>query len=403
MAIFQYKAVAVSGESIEGEMEASSSREVIARLQDAGNMPISAEPAGGGFGLGNFGLFRNRVSVKEVGHFTQQLATLLGAGLPLDRALQIMLDLADGDRVEKMVRSIREQVREGASLSDALEAQHGVFSRLYVNMVRAGEVGGALENTLARLAEYLERSQELRSSVKSALIYPIMLMVMAAASLIVLLVFVVPGFAPMFEEMGADLPTLTKIVLGAANALRYYWWALLGTGIAVVVYFRNQMANPESRYRWDERWLKLRLVGDLVSKMDMARMARTVGTLMNNGVPVLSALSIGRKVMSNLVLAEGVAEAAEEVKTGGSVAHTMAKSKRFPKLALQLIAVGEETGKLDEMLLKVADTYDEEVRVAVDRLLALLVPLLTLLMALLIGGIVISIILAIISVNDLVV
>lgn len=383
-------------------MEAPSMDMVILKLQEAGNIPLHAKEAGGGLGLGNFSLSRKGMNTREVGQFTQQLSTLLGAGLPLDRSLQVLKDLAENDKVGRAVTEIRDRVREGGSLSDALEERHGTFSRLYINMVRAGEVGGTLDTTLLRLTDYLERSAELRDSVISALIYPILLLALAAGSLILLLVYVIPQFTPIFEELGGDLPTITKVVLFAGSILQNFWWALIGITVLIVVQFRRMLENQEKRFKWDARVLSMKWVGDLVAKLETARISRTLGTLLTNGVPLLSALSIARNVISNTVLRKDVSEAALQVKTGGSLARNLASGGRFPRLALQMISVGEETGKLDTMLLKVADTYDREVRNTIDRLLSIFTPVVTMILAGLIGTIVLSVLLAILSINDLV-
>jgi len=403
MPLFEYKAVSPSGETVRGTMEAVSEELVIAKLQEGGNIPISANAAGqGGFNLDTLRMKRRGMNVREVGQFTEQLATLLGAGLPLDRSLHVLLDLAENDRVKKTVTDIRDHVREGGSLSDALDAQHGSFSRLYINMVRAGEIGGSLDKTLLRLADYLERSKDLKDSVVSAMIYPIMLMLLAGGSLILLLVYVIPQFTPIFEELGGDLPMVTKVVLAAGSFLQNFWWGLVGLAVLGVVLFRRMLANPEQRLKWDTRVLGMRWVGDLVAKMEIARLSRTLGTLLVNGVPLLSGLSIARNVMNNSLLRQTVEDTTQEVKTGGGLAHNLAASGHFPRLALQMVSVGEETGKLDEMLLKVADTYDKEVRVTIDRLLSIFTPVITLLMALMIGTIVISVLMAIMGINELV-
>jgi general secretion pathway protein F len=269
-------------------------------------------------------------------------------------------------------------------------------------MVRAGEVGGTLDVTLARLSDYLERSRELKESVISALIYPVLLLLLAAGSLILLLVYVIPQFTPIFEELGGDLPTITKIVLGFGSILQNFWWLLailVGLG---VWWFRRMLADQERRFVWDTRVLAMKWVGDLVAKMETARLTRTLGTLLTNGVPLLSALSIARNVIGNTVLRKDVSDAAREVKTGGGLARNLARAEHFPRLALQMISVGEETGQLDTMLMKVSDTYDNEVRNTIDRLLSIFTPVVTLLLAVLIGTIVLSVLLAILSVNDLV-
>jgi len=230
----------------------------------------------------------------------------------------------------------------------------------------------------------------------------VLLLLLAAGSLILLLVYVIPQFTPIFEELGGDLPTITKVVLGAAAVLQKFWWALIGITVLIVVQFRRMLENQEKRFSWDTRVLKLRWVGDLVAKLEAARLSRTLGTLLTNGVPLLSALSIARNVINNTVLRKDVEDAALQVKTGGGLARNLASGGRFPRLALQMISVGEETGQLDSMLLKVADTYDREVRNTIDRLLSVFTPVVTMLLAALIGTIVLSVLLAILSINDLV-
>jgi general secretion pathway protein F len=400
---FEYKAVSPSGETVRGTMEASSLDRVIAKLQEAGNIPLHAkEASSGGFSLDFLRTGRRGMNAREVGEFTQQLSTLLGAGLPLDRSLQVLLELNENPRVQKNVTDIRDRVREGGSLSDALEAQHGTFGRLFINMVRAGEIGGTLDKTLDRLSDYLERSRELKDSVVSAMIYPIMLIFLAAGSLILLLVYVIPQFTPIFEELGGDLPTITKMVLAVGSVLQNFWWGLILITVIAVIQFRRMLADPERRSGWDRRVLSTRWVGDLIAKLETARFARTLGTLLSNGVPLLSALSIGRNVISNTVLQQDVQDTVREVKTGGGLARNLAAGGRFPRLALQMVSVGEETGRLDTMLLKVADTYDMEVRNTIERLLSVFTPVVTLLLAMMIGTIVLSVLLAILSINELV-
>jgi general secretion pathway protein F len=402
MPLFEYKAVAPSGETVSGTMEAASLDLVVLKLQEAGNIPLQARESGGGFSLSSMRLKRRGMNAREVGEFTQQLSTLLGAGLPLDRSLQVLMDLSENERVRRTVSEIRDRVREGGSLSDALEEQHGAFNRLFVNMVRAGEIGGTLDVTLSRLTDYLERSRDLKDSVVSALIYPALLLMLAAGSLILLLVYVIPQFTPIFEELGGDLPLITKIVLGVGAVLQNFWWAIILLTFLVVWQFKSMLADQNKRFSWDSRVLATRWVGDLVGKLETARLTRTLGTLLSNGVPLLSALSIARNVISNTVLRKDLNDAAREVKTGGGLASNLAKTGRFPRLALQMISVGEETGQLDAMLMKVSDTYDQEVRNTIDRLLAIFTPVVTLLLALMIGTIVLSVLLAILGINDLV-
>ncbi|MGK7295430.1 MAG: type II secretion system F family protein [Candidatus Wenzhouxiangella sp. M2_3B_020] len=402
MPLFTYKAVTPSGETLTGEMEAPNADLVVAHIQETGNIPVQAREVSSGFRLETLFRGRQNLTQREVGDITGQLATLLGAGLPLDRSLGILVDLAENERVERTLSKIRDRVREGISLSEALEERHGVFSRFYINMVRAGEMGGALDQTLARMSEYLERSKELKDGVVSALIYPALLVILAIASLMLLMVYVIPQFTPMFEDFGGELPWLTVVVITIGDVLKNFWWALIAAVVLFALWFRGQMRKPESRLKWDRRFLNLKWVGDAIAKIEMARLARTTGTLLVNGVPLLSAISIARNVMTNTVLRADVGEAAKKVKTGTPLARALDESGHFPRLALQMTNVGEETGQLDEMLLKVASTYDREVRTTIDRLMAMLVPVLTLGLAAVIGVIVMSVLMAILSINELV-
>lgn len=400
MTLYYYKAVTPSGETLEGQLDVGTHDEAIGKLQDAGNIPLEVREADSGDSASLFAALFKRATLREaqVVQFTQQLATLLGAGQPLDRALQILLDLPEGEKARRMLERIRDQVRGGTPLSDALEAEHGSFSRLYVNMVRAGEAGGSLDETLARLADYLERSAQLKSSVINAMIYPAFLVGMVLLSLMVLLIYVVPQFAPMFQDMNIEMPLITKIVLAVGSTLQNFWWAIFGAIIFGAGWLRRQMADPISRLKIDERVLKLRVAGDVVRKIETARLARTLGTLLKNGVPLLNALTVARNVMGNSVLAEAVGNAAEEVKTGGGLGYALTQSKRFPKLALQMISVGEESGELDTMLLKVADTFDVEVKNTLDRLLAALVPATTIVMTVIVAMIMMAIVLPIMNI-----
>ena len=401
MALYRYKAVTPAGEVLEGQMEVASNDEVIAKLQDAGNIALDVREAGGAGAVGGMGgLFkRSAMSQTQVLQFTQQLSTLLGAGQPLDRALQILLELPESDKARRIIERIRDHVRSGAPLSDGLEAEPGVFSKLYVNMVRAGEIGGSLDQTLSRLANYLERTKALKESVINAMIYPAILIVMVFAALFVLLVFVVPQFMPMFQDMNVELPLLTKVVLFVGNTLQNWWW-LIALGIfGLVVLVRAQLANAASRLKLDARLLTMRVFGPLISRLETARLARTLGTLLKNGVPLLTALGISRNVLGNSALAEAVDRATEEVKTGGGLAFSLSHGKRFPKLALQMISVGEESGALDDMLLRVADTFDTEAKNTVDRMLAALVPVMTLVMTGVVGLIMMAILLPIMSIS----
>ena len=393
MTLYRYKALNARGELLDGQMEAASEQEVALRLQEQGHLPVEARPASEGGGDGAWKtLFRPKpFGGQRLVQFTQQLATLLAAGQPLDRALTILLDLPEDAAARRTLVDVRDAVRGGSPLSTALERQHGTFSRLYVNMIRAGEAGGSLHETLQRLADYLERSRALRGRVVNALIYPAILLVMVGGSLLFLLGYVVPQFAAMYESLDATLPFFTRIVLGIGEAVRDWWIVLLVLPSLALWWLDRRLRDPAFRLRFDERLLGVRFAGPLVARLETARLTRTLGTLLRNGVPLMGALGIGRNVLGNRALAADVAAAAEEVKGGTGLATALARSKRFPRLAVQMIQVGEESGALDTMLLKTADTFEQETAQALDRMLAALVPVITMALALIVMVVILAV------------
>jgi general secretion pathway protein F len=393
MPLYRYKALNTRGETLDGQMEAASDGEVVVRLQEQGHLPIEAKLASEAGGDGAWKtLFKPKpFAGQRLVQFTQQLATLLGAGQPLDRALTILLELPEDEVAKRTIADVRDAVRGGTALSTALERQHGTFSRLYINMVRAGEAGGTLHETLQRLADYLERSRALRGRVINALIYPAILLLMVGASLLFLLGYVVPQFATMYESLDATLPIFTRIVLGIGLFVRDWWFLLLVLPALAAWWFDRKLRDPAFRARFDEWLLRQKLAGPLVAKLETARLMRTLGTLLRNGVPLLVALGIGRNVLGNRALSSDVEAAADDVKNGVGLSTALAKGKRFPRLALQMVQVGEESGALDTMLLKTADTFEQETGQALDRMLAALVPVITMLLA----GVVMVVILAV--------
>ena len=395
MPLYHYPALNSRGVLLDGQMEAARNGEVIARLQEQGHLPVEAKLASEARGAA---IWKNLFKAKPFAgarlvQFTQQLATLLGAGQPLDRALGILLELPEDETPKRTIADIRDSVRGGSSLSTALDRQHGTFSRLYVNMVRAGEAGGSLHETLSRLADYLERSRELQGRIINALIYPAILLTMVGLSLLFLLGYVVPQFALMYESLDAELPLFTKIVLGIGLFVRDWWFLLLLVPAAGVWWFDRKRRDPVFREKFDAWLLERKFAGALVAKVETARLARTLGTLVRNGVPLLTALGIGRNVLGNRVLAADVEAAADEVKNGVSFSTALARGKRFPRLALQMISVGEESGALDAMLVKTAETFEQETALSLDRMLAALVPIVTVVLAVVIGVVVMSVLL----------
>jgi general secretion pathway protein F len=393
MPLYRYKALNARGDVLDGQMEAASDTEVAARLQEQGHLPVEARLASEAGAESSWrGLFKPKpFAGQRLVQFTQQLATLLGAGQPLDRALSILLELPEDEVAKRTITDIRDAVRGGASLSAALERQHGAFGRLYVNMVRAGEAGGSLHETLQRLADYLERSRALRAKVINALVYPAILLAMVGLSLLFLLGYVVPQFAAMYDSLDAELPWFSNLVLGLGVFVRDWWFVLLAVPLLALLWLDRKRRDPAVMLAFDGWLLQRKLAGPLVAKLETARLARTLGTLLRNGVPLLAALGIGRNVLDNRVLAADVDAAADEVKNGVGLSAALARGKRFPRLALQMIQVGEESGALDAMLLKTADTFEQETAVAMDRMLAALVPVVTLVLALVVGVVILAV------------
>ena len=337
----------------------------------------------------------------DIGIITRELATLLEAGLTLDRSLQFLLDLTREEHLRQVLSDLQERVRGGATFSSALEAQDGQFARLYVNMVRAGEASGALDQVLVRLADYLERTAELRETVTSALVYPTILLVVAGLSVIMLLIFVVPQFTVLFEDMGEALPLPTQIVVGIGDLFRKYWWAMLTVIAIVALMLERWLQNPQVRERFDHRVMGLPLIGDLIWKLETARFCHTLSTLLKNGLPLLNALTLAKEVVSNRKLAGLLDEAGEDLKRGRGLAEPLASREVLPQMAMQMIRVGEESGSLDEMMLELAKVFDSHVQSGVKRGLTLLEPILILGMGFIIGLIIIAILMGILSVNDL--
>ncbi len=397
MPLYRYKALNARGETLDGQMEAASDAEVVLRLQEQGHLPVEARLASEGGGEPTWRtLFKPKpFAGQRLVQFTQQLATLLGAGQPLDRALTILLELPEDAAAKRTITEVRDAVRSGTALSTALERQHGTFSRLYINMVRAGEAGGSLEDTLQRLADYLERSRLLRARVVNALIYPVILLGMVGLSLMFLLGYVVPQFAAMYESLDAPLPLFTKLVLAVGLFVRDWWIVLLVVPALAAWWFDRKLRDPAFRARFDGWLLRQKLVGPLAARLETARLARTLGTLLKNGVPLMAALGIGKTVVGNRVLSADVEAAAEDVKNGVGLSTALAKGKRFPRLALQMVQVGEESGALDAMLLKTADTFEQETGQALDRMLAALVPVITMVLAVVVAVVILAVLIPI--------
>lgn len=404
MPTFHYKAISATGEVIEGLREAPGEAGVVAWLQDAGYMPLQAQAADGAAAPGwlSRDLFAGRkLSRKGQLLVIRELSTLLGAGLPLDRAFEILIDLSKQRSLRDLLRRVLEAVRGGATLADALAEQEGQFSALTINLVRAGEAGGALETVLARLAEHLEKAQVLAETLRSALIYPAILLAMVGFSIVILMTVVIPEFQALFADAGDALPFATRVVIGTAELFTETWWLMAAVALAGTWLLRRKLRDERFRVLWDRMKLGLPLFGDLAAKVEIARLTRTLGTLTQNGVPLLKALSIARQVLGNAALARALDQVAASLREGKGLAQPLAESGLFPDLAAHLIRVGEETGELEPMLSKIAGLYDREVQTAIERMVAVLVPALTIGLGLVVATIIGSVMLAFLSVNEL--
>jgi len=403
MALYRYEAVSALGEHLHGEMEALSEAAVVERLQGQGHVPIRAEKAQTS-ALIRFltrpAIGAARPAAGTLVLVTQQLATLLHAGLPLDRALEIALDMVGRKAERASLRDVLDKIRGGSSLADAIADQPAVFPTFYVGMVRAGEAGGSLDTTLQHLGDYLERSQATAEQVKSALLYPALVLATGCASVAVLFGFVIPRFRPLIEASGATPPFLARMVFGLSDVFDAYWWMMLVACAVAALVARYLLRGPAAR-RWRDRLaLRLPLVGELVTKIEIGRFGLTLGNLLRNGVSPLAALAITGDALGNSVLREAVASAADRVKEGKGLSEPLSQAKIMPRLVIHLTRVGEETGRLEEMLLKIADIYDRETRRTVERLMALLVPAVTIGLGLIVALIVGSMMSAILSVYN---
>ncbi|MDG6398733.1 type II secretion system inner membrane protein GspF [Pseudomonas quasicaspiana] len=398
MSLFKFRALDSQGVAQNGTLDARDQDAAVAVLQKRGLLVLQIDPAGMG-GLRN-ALGRGMLNGAALVSFTQQLATLLGAGQPLERSLGILLKQPGQPQTRALIERIREQVKAGKPLSAALEEEGTQFSSLYISMVRAGEAGGALESTLRQLSDYLERSQLLRGEVINALIYPAFLVVGVLGSLALLLAYVVPQFVPIFKDLGVPIPLITEVILGLGEFLSSYGLAVLAGLIALIWLVMVRRKDPARRERHDRRLLGIRVIGPLLQRIEAARLARTLGTLLNNGVALLQALVIARQVCTNRALQAQVAQAAESVKGGGTLASAFGAEPLLPDLALQMIEVGEQAGELDSMLLKVADVFDIEAKRGIDRMLAALVPALTVVMAGMVAVIMLAIMLPLMSLTS---
>jgi len=385
----------MDGAIMEGVIEAADETAAVDILRNTGIIPLKISAPREGI--------KKRLSLRSskggLLTFTTELSALLHAGVPLDRSLNVLSEISESKEMKSIVQSILKSIREGSSFSDALAQHPRVFPRLYVNMTRAGEAGGVLDVVLDKLSEFLESTKELKDHIVSAMIYPAILTVAGGGSIIFLLTFVLPRFSSIFAELGGALPLSTKVILTFSNGLKSYWWAVVLSVAACWIIFKSSIKSDAGRYRWDA--FKLKMMGEVILKLETARFCRTLGTLLTSGVPLLQPLTNSKDVITNRVIASSIDGVLKGAKEGKGIAVPLSDTHVFPPLALSMIKVGEETGQLDSMLIKVASTYEKSLRLAVKRFVGLFEPLVILGMGLIIGFIVISMLMAIFSMTEL--
>jgi len=405
MPIFLYKATDRAGKIVTGTMEAKDKPMLIGKLQDLDYFPVSVsvnKDSKARFSemFKNQRLFE-RISQKDMLNFTQQLSTLVGAGIPLDKSLTTLSQLTTNQKLTEVIEDVHKNVHGGSQFADALAQYTKLFSRLYIGMIKAGERGGVLEAVLVRLSEFMESSRELKDNVINALIYPLLLTLVGGIAVTVLLVFVVPKFSTIFADMGTTLPLPTAILLEFSHFLAQFWWALIGLLVIVYMTGKYYINTPTGRWKWDGFKLRMPLFGTLVQKIEIARFTRTLGTLIESGVPILQSLRIVKDILGTVVISKAIDNVQISIKEGENISGPLKESGLFPPLAVHMIDVGEETGQLEEMMFKVADVFEKESSNAVKRVVGLLEPVLILVMGVVVGFIVISMLMAIFSINEM--
>lgn len=388
MPVYAYRGLNDVGREVKGLLDAESPRMLRTQLKKQGIRIIdhheenekkkgpakSAITASGATEI-DFKRYFERVTVADVALVTRQLATLLGAGITLINALTAIVDQVENEQFKKIFGQIKTEVNEGSSLADAMAKHPKVFGNLYVSMVRAGEASGALDQVLVRLADFTEAQAQLKAKIMSAMLYPIIMIGVGSIIMIILFVVVIPRITKIFTQIKAELPLQTRFLIFVADVIKDYWWLLILVAIALVYFFRRWLRSPKGRRRFDTSLLKAPIIGNIARLVAVARFSRTLATLLRAGVPVLNALDIVKDVLNNVRLAEVVTEAREAIREGESIADPLKRSKEFPPIVVHMVATGEKSGQLEEMLENVADNYDFQVDQRVERLTTLIEPI----------------------------
>ena len=403
MPTWRYEAIDRGGRPIKGEMEAAAESDVLERLRRDGALPLTVVPATHGL-AGLLGFTQSggeTLSPQVVANLTRELAIMLGAGMDLDRALRFLVETAPTRKTARILTALRDEVRDGAPLATALSHHPGSFSRLYVGLVRAGEAGGTLAPTLERLAALMESERGLAATIQSAMIYPTLLLLAAVGAVALLLTQVLPQFVPLFEQSGASLPASTQFLVDAGEAISRFGLAALAVILVLLLLARALLRQPGPGLAFDRMKLRLPLLGGLTREVLAARFSRTLGTLLDNRVSLVSALGITREVLGNRAGVAALDRATESAKGGAGLSAPLSESGLFPVRLIHLLRLGEETAQLGPMALRAAAIHEDHVRIVTQRLVALLTPAITIVMGLVIAGIVSSLLLAMLSLNDL--
>ncbi|MDD3719474.1 MAG: type II secretion system F family protein [Actinomycetota bacterium] len=395
---YSYRVRDRQGKIISGKLEAENEASVSQRLREMGYFIIGVEEEKASLTKKELHIFKPKVKQKDITVFTRQFATMINAGLPLVKCLNILAEQTESPALTEIITDVQHEVEMGRSLSEALAKHPDTFKELYSSMVKAGEIGGVLDDVLLRVANTLESEDEIRRRIKSAMTYPIAMLGISVLLLVVMLIFVVPTFERMFSDMGANLPFLTKIIITVSHFLVSWKGAILVIALIVgIVFLRRWLKTPNGRRKLDALKLRLPVFGSLFHKMSLSRFSRTLGTLVASGVPILQALEITSNTVGNVLVADAVDSVRAGVKEGDSIARPLGQSPLFPPMVTQMLAIGEETGALDTMLNKVSDFYDSEIAATVEALTSLLEPLMIVGLGVVVGTIVIALYMPIFS------
>ena len=407
MPVYEYTALDRAGKNIAGIIDADSTVAARQKLRASGKFPVdvrettSAARAEKGGRVSLPSVF-NRVTADDIHALTRQLATLLNAGIPLVAALDALMEQSTSPPLKKIIAQIKESVNEGNSLTVSLSRHPKLFSNIYINMVRAGEASGSLDVVLERLAEFGEHQQALQGRFKAAMVYPIFMAIIGAAVLFFLLSFVVPNLTRIFTEMKQVLPLPTTLLIWFSDFMRFYWWVIVLCVVAVILGIRKAVNTTRGRYIWDSLKLRLPVIGQINRKIALSRFGRTLGSLLQSGVPLITSLQIVRNIVNNVLIGDVIDAAMGDIQAGKSLNLALSRSAWFPPVFRQMISVGEQSGDLEGMLHKIADAYEREVETRITGMTALIEPIMILLMALIVGFIVVSILLPIFEMNQMI-